>query len=69
MTDFPFADVSRKASILSSQGHAVHQKYTCSGCGRRNIVKTPGLFLDSVKCDRCGKVTDLRKSGCNYEFR
>jgi len=69
MTDFPFADVSRKAALLSSQGHDVFQKFTCVGCGRRVVGKVAGLFLDSGKCDRCGRVTDLSRNGCNYEIK
>lgn len=69
MTDFPFADVSRKAAILSSQGHAVFQKFTCAACGKRNISPTPGMFLDTGTCSKCGKRTDLRTLGCNYEIK
>jgi len=68
MTDFPLADISRKASILSSQGHSLYQKWSCVSCGRRVIRKEPNIFLPSGKCDRCGTITDLQKFGCNYEF-
>jgi len=69
MTDFPFAEVSRKAAILSSQGHSLFQKFSCSGCGRRVIRKEPNIFLPTGKCDRCGGITDISRSGCNYEIR
>lgn len=69
MTDYPFAETQRRAAILSSQGRDIHQKFTCIGCGRRIIRKIPGLFLESGTCDKCGRVTDLRRVGCNYEVR
>lgn len=68
MTDFPFAEVARKASILSSQGNQLRQKWTCAGCGRRVVRKEPNVFLPTGKCDRCGKNTNLLVAGCNYEF-
>lgn len=68
-TDFPFADVSRKAAILSSQGHVVYQKFSCAACGKRNTASSPGIFLDVGTCAKCGKRTDLRQIGCNYEIK
>lgn len=71
MTDFPFADISRKAAILSSQGHDVFQKFTCSNsnCLKRVVSKTPNIFLDNVTCPHCGKQTNIGRIGCNYEIK
>ena len=68
MTDYPFAEVVRRASLLSSEGFILHQKFTCAACGRRVIRREPNLFLPSVRCDRCGKATDVSRIGCNYEI-
>ena len=69
MTDFPFAEVTRKAAIISSQGMDVFQKFTCAACGRRVTRKEPNVFLPSGSCDRCMAVTDITRIGCNYEIR
>lgn len=69
MTDFPFAEVTRKAAIISSQGMDVYQKFTCTGCGRRVTRKEPNVFLPSGVCDRCKSVTDISRIGCNYEIK
>lgn len=69
MTDFPLAEITHKASILSSEGFAVHQKFTCAGCGKRVIRPEPNVFLPKGKCHRCNAVTDIGKIGCNYEVR
>jgi predicted RNA-binding Zn-ribbon protein involved in translation (DUF1610 family) len=66
--DYPFAEVTRKAAHLSSEGHDVHQKFTCSSCGKRVRVRTPNFFLSQVVCSKCGKVTDVSRTGCNYEI-
>lgn len=68
MTDFPFAEVTRKAALMSSEGMDVFQKFTCRACGRRVIRKEPNIFLPSASCDRCGQSTDLSRFGCNYEI-
>lgn len=69
MTDYPFAEVSRKAAIMSSQGMDVYQKFSCAGCGRRVTRAQPNLFLPTAACDRCGSVCDITRTGCNYEIR
>lgn len=68
MTDFPFAEVARKASILSSQGNLVCQKWSCRSCGRRVVRKEPNVFLPTGQCNRCGTITDIQTVGCNYQF-
>lgn len=68
MTDFPFVETQRRAAILSSQGRDIYQKFTCAGCGRRITRNTPGLFLETGVC-KCGRSTDLRRVGCNYEVK
>lgn len=66
--DYPFAEVTRKAALLSSEGHDVRQKFTCTSCGRRVTRREPNIFLTRVACDKCGSVTDVSRTGCNYEI-
>jgi hypothetical protein len=68
MADFAFAEVMRKAAIMSSQGMDVFQKFTCSGCGKRVTRPEPNLFLPTGRCS-CGTTTDISRRGCSYEIR
>ncbi len=69
MTDYPFAEIMRKAAIMSSQGLDVFQKFTCAGCGKRVVRKEPNLFLPNGNCDKCKATTDIGRIGCNFEIR
>jgi hypothetical protein len=65
--DFPFDEVVSKANKIIEQGQfLVLQKFTCQHCGQRLTMDEPNMFFAEGGCDKCGKLTDIRKRGCNY---
>ena len=61
----PFDDVVKTVQEQIAQGHLCFQKFTCAGCGQRLTIDEPNLFYTSGSCDRCGHITDIKKTGCN----
>lgn len=64
--DFPLVEVAAAAAELHRMGADVHQKFTCSHCGRRNTMEEPNKFHRTGICENCDSVTDIEKEGCNY---
>ena len=54
------------ASEFVAGGATVYQKFTCTECDNRLTIEEANTFYTAATCDRCGKVTDIRKNGCNY---
>ena len=66
MANHPMYDCIRSADELISQGHTVHQKFTCEKCGSRQTIEIPNVFFTSGKCEECKHVTNIQLKGCNY---
>lgn len=66
MSDHPFDEVVKTATDWIGRGGTVHQKFSCAKCGERLTVAEANVFFEAGSCDRCGWITDIRKSGCNY---
>lgn len=64
--DYPFDDVVREAEALGKAGYLAFQKYSCGECGQRLTMESPGMFYTKGQCDRCGAITDIKATGCNY---
>ena len=64
--DHPFDQVVQNANAQIAKGAVIFQKFTCAGCGNRLTMETPNTFYFEGQCDKCGVVTDLRKTGCNF---
>jgi hypothetical protein len=64
--DFPFDEISKACEKIISQGHTIHQKFTCSGCKSRLTIDEPNVLYTTGTCDKCETVTDIQKQGCNY---
>ena len=63
----PFKQAVKGANQWIAQGATVHQRFACEGCGNDTLgIEEPNVFYTTGKCDRCGHITDLRKTGCNY---
>ena len=45
---------------------AVFQKFSCGNCMSRQTIDQPNRLFTHGRCDACGCITDLTKSGCNY---
>jgi hypothetical protein len=68
MTDFPLSEILREAERLINAGVDVYQKFTCQNCGERLAMEEPNVFYKSGRCDKCGHITNIEKTGCNYMF-
>lgn len=64
--DYPFDECAKAAEKLVADGHTVHQKFTCNGCGTRLAINEPNVFHETGTCDRCNVVTNIKAKGCNY---
>ena len=64
--DYPFYECSRAADKLIEEGHEVHQKFTCDGCGQRLTIEEPNVFHKLGACDKCNAITNIEYKGCNY---
>jgi hypothetical protein len=63
--DYPL-DECRAAAEALPEGAVVYQKFSCAGCGSRQTIETPNEFFTLGRCQECGVITDIRRSGCNY---
>lgn len=66
MSNHPFEQVLMKATQLALGGAWLFQKYDCEHCGQRLTMDDANVFYTHGACDRCGRLTDIRKAGCNY---
>ncbi len=64
--DYPLEEIEEAVAKHIKAGHEVFQKFTCIGCGERLMVEEANRLYTSGSCDKCGVVTDIKKTGCNY---
>jgi hypothetical protein len=64
--DHPFWEVAEQVGQHIMDGHSIHQKFTCSGCGSRQTMAEPNKMFSFGECEECGHTTDLQQKGCNY---
>lgn len=65
-SNHPIDEVLLQASLWHKLGHTIHQRYTCAGCGKRQIMEQPNAFFKRGRCEECGVITDIEKAGCNF---
>jgi hypothetical protein len=66
MNDYPLEDVLKDADNAIEAGATIFQKFTCCKCGQRLTMDVPNTFYTQGSCDKCGELTDLQKTGCNF---
>jgi hypothetical protein len=65
--DFPFDEILDKVCEIIEQGdYLVLQKFTCEHCGQRLTMDVANKIFAEGGCDKCGKMTNIEKRGCNY---
>ncbi len=64
--DFPLKEIREAVAAHVKEGRTIHQKFTCSGCGKRLTISEPNTLYREGECEDCGTVTDLEVTGCNY---
>jgi hypothetical protein len=62
----PFDEVAANAYRKTQEGWTIYQQWNCAHCGVKQTMSTSNKFFTSGKCEECGKITDIRKDGCNF---
>jgi hypothetical protein len=63
----PFDEVIESAEQYRACGATVHQRFQCEACKDDTLgIEEPNTFHTKGHCDRCGHITDLEKTGCNF---
>lgn len=65
-TDAPIRDCAAAVKILIAADPSIRvfQKYTCSGCGSRQMMTQANKFFAHGSCGQCRHVTFI--THCNY---
>ena len=64
--DFPLEEIAAIMYPLIQQGCETYQKFTCSLCASRQTIDEPNVLYKTAKCELCGTITDLAKTGCGF---
>jgi hypothetical protein len=65
----PFDDVAAYAAKWIAQGATIFQQFNCAHCGAKQTMDVPNKFFEQGKCEECGKVTNIKRKGCNFLCR
>jgi len=60
-------DAALQRILQEHPGAAFYQKWTCGKCKKRVTGNTPNKLFIAGHCEDCGHITDIRKTGCNYQ--
>jgi hypothetical protein len=67
MLNYPIEECLAKVeSLMRLGGITFHQKWTCQKCRLRQTMTEPNKFFEVGICEKCGHVSDITKTGCNY---
>ena len=66
MNLYPFDDCVRAAEELIRKNVVVHQQWNCEHCGAKQTMEMPDIFYETGECEECHRITNIRRSGCNY---
>lgn len=62
----PFDEVAANMRRQMENGWTVQQKFTCEHCNLRQTVSDTNTVYALGACHKCGHVTDLKRTGCNF---
>jgi hypothetical protein len=62
----PFDDVVKNAIGKIDEGWTVYQQWSCAHCGVKQTMLDENKFFLSGRCEECGKITNIKKHGCNF---
>jgi hypothetical protein len=65
----PFNDVAIHAAATMAKGATIFQQFNCAHCGIKQTMDTPNKFFEKGTCEECGKITDIKRDGCNFMAR
>ena len=66
MKVYDFDEVCRNAKAHADAGRFVFQQFNCAHCGMKQTMEEANVFHTSGICEECGKLTDIKKDGCNF---
>lgn len=64
--DYPFQEIVESALREIGKGHWIQQKFTCAQCHTRLTMTDVNMLHTHGTCDRCGHVTNITQTGCNF---
>jgi len=64
--DHPWDLIIEQVAKHASLGRLCYQKFTCSNCGQRLTMETPNHFHALGSCYKCGHITNIKETGCNF---
>lgn len=67
--DFPLKEIQEAVAEHVAGGRTIHQKFTCSGCGKRLTVDKPNVLYKKAACKECNVTTNIEETGCNYHMK
>ena len=62
----PFDQVVRNAETRMKDGWEIYQQWNCAHCGEKQTMPDKDKFFIQGRCEECGKITDIKKDGCNF---
>lgn len=62
----PFLECVQAAEDRIKSGWMIYQKFSCEKCMERLTIPDANKFYTTGSCQKCGHVTDIVKTGCNY---
>lgn len=64
---YPLEECAREiVSHIWPKGGDFFQQWLCEHCGVKQTMEEKNKLFTSGQCEECGKITDIRKTGCNY---
>lgn len=63
---YNFEECCKEADNRIKQGFSAFQQFNCAHCGMKQTIDEANVFHTSGTCEECGKLTDIKKDGCNY---
>lgn len=66
MNLYPFDECCKEAENRMQQGFDVFQQFNCAHCGAKQTMDDANRFHTRGICEECGRITNIKKDGCNY---
>lgn len=62
----PFDEVVKTAEEKMAEGWTIYQQFQCTACGEKQTMPDENKFYTLGRCEECGHLTDIVRSGCNF---
>lgn len=61
----PLSDILNTANGLLAKGDSFWQTFVCAHCKADQTMEEKNQLFETATCEECGKVTDIKDTGCN----